>query len=1260
MLLRRSTFGLVIALLLISVAIAYAENGIQWTTTGGPPGGLINVIAIAPSNPLTLYAGSNNAVFITRDEGAHWTATSKGLPDNPTIYALAVTRDPDTAFAGTRDGIYRTRDAGTSWAPADQRFANQFVYTFLIDPQTPQVIYAGTALTVLRSDNNGETWNDIGMELKSVRVSALALASDSTLYAATDGGVYATKDRGARWQAMSDGLPESARPQSIVVTKTGLIVGTAQGLYRNRDGKTWSLLGSGTSTAQARPLINNAQQPDRLFAVLPQGIVRSTDGGGAWGLLPKSLGNLSIVSLALGNTNTLYAATVQGIWKTTDEGQNWTPLNTGLINTNVNQLAIAAGNPSALLAATSFGLFRSPDHGATWVEVNGVPDPRITSLTTDPQNPATVYAGSWGSSLFVSQDSGANFTRLVENLAANAPLGSLAIVRDADNRTALYVGTWGNGLYMSTDGGQKWTPQTNGLGSSARVNVLTLAPPNTLYAGTDRGLYLLNSATPNATWQNASTQLPADEVRAVLFDPHTPKTVVVGYVSNGVYRSDDAGEKWQALGRATFPARERLYALTFNPSASNILYAGTDRGIYRSDDSGATWVTAKTGLALNVEVQAIAIDPQNPETVFAGTNGNGALRGADSFRSTVPSEWLTAIALGGVTLLLVFSVGAGLWRTRFSPAAKARAWQQEWAQWENAITLALRTSGEANSSTLHKMPRRNLARALQYYVTVHPTDALNLQTVPPVLRQDNFITAQKFLSHWKAAWEEVGNEEAFKSVTGQMVDQLCSLLGFTRIDERTYKGLIGYVVRAPALRLKIPPRFPIIFVPRRQAQESDLEALRDLMGVLNMVSYFALIIDLRDAPPKDPRQSFKHLVREAAHDFIVLDGSNIRNLLDARDHARRLVEIILSQVDLTVVSPYVTSGPVPTNMFFGREHELKTIVRTVRDTNFAIVGGRKIGKTSVLSRVFQLLQDAPEYQPFYLDCQAVLTHEELFETIDTMWKMPLATPTPEAFRRLITDLPAQYPSRTIVMLFDEIDSLLNYDIKNGEPLFRIIRALAQELPVRFVFCGEKVLNAALHNPQLVFFNFCNLIPLTYLSKEEARRVVIDPMQEMGITLEEGNDLADQTVELAAEHPNLVQYICQQLIERINHRRERIITRADIDSIARSAQFAEYFVEISWGNATPLERLITLLMLEHPAVTQPEIADLLRARNLAVPPAQLEAAFEGLTLYSILRRDGPKYTFAAHAFPEVLRRSQDVVGLVGSFTQEIRSAQGATP
>jgi len=1254
---RRTSVLLIGLFILLTTVTARAEGNIVWTMTTGPTGGFVSALALAPNAPGILYAGSNSGVYLTRDDGARWYLVAKGLPDDPTTTALAVTRDPSTVLAGTFSGIYRTRDAGANWTAADPRLANQTIHAFLGEPQNPNLIYAATATTVLRSENGGDTWTDVGADLKSVRVWTLAHADASVLYAATDAGIFVSRDRGAHWQSSSEGLPDGARPQSIVVTARGFLAGTTQGIYRSRDGKNWSAIGGSLSSASARPLVNEPSQPDRVFAVVPQGIAKTTDGGTSWNLLPNPLRELPILSLALGDKNAIYAGTARGVLKSTDDGATWQTLNSGFISTSVQQLLMPPGDAGFLFAATRFGVYRSPDRGATWSEARGLTDPYVLSLANDPQAAHDLFAGTWSSAIFFSQDNGGTFTRLIENLANNAPISSLVVLHPPDKSTLVYAGTLGNGLYRSGDGGQKWTPQTEGLGGVTRVTALVPVPPNVLYAATERGLYRLAWSIPGAMWENIAANLPIDEARALIFNPHRPQTLFAGFASNGVFRSDDGGTQWTPVGRGAFATRARLQTLALNPAMPHVIYVGTDRGIYRSEDSGATWVVTNDGLPPNADVETIVVDPRASENVFAGTNGNGVVRGVDNLQIVVsPELWMVG---GGVGLgLLALALVAVAWRRRFSPAAQERVWAREWTQYEAAITHALQVTGDAHANNLSGVPRQQLARALKRYVEKHPDDALTFSPAAPTLRADNFALTQKFLSNWKAAWEVIESEEAFASVTSQIVDQLCALLGFTRTDVRTYKGLIGYVVRAPALRLKIPPRFPIIFVPRHEAHEADLEALRDLMGVLNMVSYFALIVDLRDRPPRDQRQSLANLVREAIHDFIILDGRSIRDLLAARDHARRLVEIILSQVDLTVVSPYVTSGPVPANMFFGRESELKTIVRTVRDTNFAIVGGRKIGKTSVLARVLQLLQDAPEYQPFYLDCQAVHSYAGFFETVDTMWRIALPARTPEGFRRLATDLPAQYPSRTIVMLFDEIDGLLRHDIAQGEQLFRIFRALAQELSIRFVFCGEKILNASLHDARLVFFNFCNLIPLTYLSREEARRVVIDPMQEMGITLQEDGNLADQIVTLAAGHPNMVQYVCQKLIERINQRRERLITRADVKAIGESAEFSEYFSEVSWGNATALERLITLLMLERPEATIAEMAEVLRADGLQVPPEKLEEAFEGLTLYSILRRDGPKYTFATQAVPDVLRRGQDVYGLVASFTQEIKGAYGA--
>ncbi len=1259
MALRRIAGWLALALL-FSTLTAYASGDITWAVTGGPSGGTVSALAYVPTAPGWLFAGTNGGVYLTRDSGAHWQAVSDGLPGDRAISALAAAPNASVVFAGTRNGVFRTRDQGATWTSGDARFADQAVLALLLDPREPSVVYAATTTSVLKSENGGDTWNDIGRDFQPAQVWSLALTPDSSaLYAATDSGIFSTRDRGAHWTRASDGVPDGVRAQALTITPRGFFAGTTQGLYSSADGKTWKASSGRVSNTLVRPLTADPTQPERMFAMTAQGLVKSADAGSTWSLITTAPNDAPVFALAFGaaagTESTFYLGTARGVWKTGDDGANWRLVNDGLVSSSIFSLLLAPSNPDTLLASTRFGLWLSQDRGSTWKSAEGLSDPYVLSLAFDPASQQTVYAGTWGSSIFVSNNGGATFARLTDNIAQNSAISSLAILHPSPGATTIYAGTSGSGVFRSNDAGKSWVAQSDGVGNLARVNALTFIPP-LLYAGTDRGVFRLDPSDAQATWTLASSSLPLDEARAIQSDSSAPQTIFVTFVSSGLYRSDDRGGKWTSVGSGAFPTRVRFQAFARSPSVANMMYVGTDRGIYRTDDGGQTWIASNVGLPPSADVQTIIVDPRHPNKIFIGTGSNGVIAGTDTL-PVIAEPWLI-YGGGAVVLLGLLVAGAAIWRSRLSFAAQERAWAREWNQWETSIANALWTFGQANETNLAKLPRRRLARALQRYAEQHAHDALTLQAHPLALKLDNYLVAQKFLSRWRAAWEVGDNDETFASITSQMIDQLCSLLGFARVDERAYKGLIGYVVRAPALRLKIPPRFPILFIPHQKVGEEDIGALRDLMGVLNMTSYFALIVDLRDAPDKQAQQSLKRLVRQAIHDFIVLDGRDIRNLLAARDHAHRLVEIILDQVDLTVVSPYVTSGPVPENMFFGRDHELKTIVRTVRDTNFAIVGGRKIGKTSVLARVYHLLQQAPEFQPFYLDCQAVQTERDFFDAIDTLWHLTLPAPTPENFRRMAIELLRQHPGRAIVMLFDEIDALLESDIAQGEHLFRILRALSQENGIRYIFCGEKRLSAALHDPNLAFFNFCNVMPLTYLEPSEACRVVVEPMQELGIALERDGALADYIVELTAGHPNIVQYLCQKLIERINQRRERTITYADVDALIQSQQFAEYFATISWGNATPLERLITLLMLQDPETTVAEMADRLRARNLGVTPAQLESAFDGLVLYSILRRDGPKYAFAAKAIPQVLRRSQDVDGLRTSLLGEIQSNKGA--
>jgi len=93
----------------------------------------------------------------------------------------------------------------------------------------------------------------------------------------------------------------------------------------------------------------------------------------------------------------------------------------------------------------------------------------------------------------------------------------------------------------------------------------------------------------------------------------------------GCTRAPTAGANWRAIGLTNRYVR----ALAIDPQRPTTLYAGTDGGVYKSTDGGASWRAINTTGLTNRNVWALAIDPQTPTTLYAGTRGGGVYKSTD-------------------------------------------------------------------------------------------------------------------------------------------------------------------------------------------------------------------------------------------------------------------------------------------------------------------------------------------------------------------------------------------------------------------------------------------------------------------------------------------------------------------------------------------------------------------------------------------------------------------------------------------------------
>ncbi len=499
------------------------------------------------------------------------------------------------------------------------------------------------------------------------------------------------------------------------------------------------------------------------------------------------------------------------------------------------------------------------------------------------------------------------------------------------------------------------------------------------------------------------------------------------------------------------------------------------------------------------------------------------------------------------------------------------------------------------------------------------------------------------------------DKSQFVAVTDKLVRGLLrEAIGYSvEFEIPYYKGTVGFMLDAPTLWIR-HSRFPILFIAYDSCRSDTLDTIVTQLQIARATEFFALLIVV---PAGDETgheaEDVRRLVADSVYryDFVVLDRQALASII-AHNSSRRLVEIILEHgMELSNLSPYVVKGPVPGKMFFGREKEIRTVSQGLLSGDYAIVGGRRIGKSSILQRVTKLVNNDPRYHARYIDCEENFDYEDLVQAFADEFGESTGTTDPMGIRSVLTKLKAATQSRQLVLLLDEVDELLAFD-NQSQPsgqLFRTFRALSQEGICRFVFSGSRTLYRHLHNPRSPFFNFCEEIVLKPLEQRSIAEIVTKPMQQLGIELPDQEVLIDRIIHLSSSHPNIAQWLCDRLIKTSTVRR---ITVDNLDKIAADPKFCRHYVETAWGDSTPFEKLMSLVAVE-PSFELNQLCEKLAQLGLT-DRNMIREGLEMLELGSLLDRRGVQYYFALARFPEMVREMEDVTCQIQSLQQQLEA------
>lgn len=613
--------------------------------------GSIGAIAVAPSDPRTIYVGTGeadmrsdiaygNGVYKSTDGGKSW--THLGLSDTKQIGSIVI--DPQNAniayvaalghpyAANAERGVFKTMDGGRTWSKVLFKNANTGAISLALEPGIPNVIYA--ALWETRRP----PWN---------------------VYPPSNGpasGLYKSTDGGATWTQLTNGLPKHVGHIGLSVSAAAphrvyACVDAAPGqggVYRSDDdGATWTHTNSDQRIWQRgwyfMGITADPHNADSVY-VMNTATYRSTDGGKNFdAVLGDPTGDdFHILWIDPNESNRMIMGSDQGVIVTLNGGRTWS----SWYNQPTAQFyhvatdhafpfsAYGAQQDSGAAIATSmskYGTISQQDFRP--VDVGG----ENGTLAPDPKHATLVYGDSSG-------QGGPTVTREIPATGWEQNVDpvithpgtvwrntwTLPLAFSPVDRTSLYFGH--QNVFRSRNGGETWsivspdlsrpnegTPHnldpttlrdTNGITRHGVVYTIAPSPlrANLVWAGTDDGNIWItkddsrnwHNVTPPAltSWSKVGT------IEASHFDAGTAYAAIDRHRLDDyqpyIYRTTNAGASWTPIA-VGIPTGSFVNVVREDPQRRDLLYAGTERGVYVSFDGGELWQP----LQLNLPVTSV-------------------------------------------------------------------------------------------------------------------------------------------------------------------------------------------------------------------------------------------------------------------------------------------------------------------------------------------------------------------------------------------------------------------------------------------------------------------------------------------------------------------------------------------------------------------------------------------------------------------------------------------------------------------------------
>ncbi|MFN5417269.1 MAG: glycosyl hydrolase [Flavobacteriia bacterium] len=583
----------------------------------------INEVIIDPTNPDVLYAaahqrrrheftyiggGPESTVYKSIDGGKTWKEIASGFPkgqmgriglaispaDHNYVYAIVEARNE-------KGGVFKSTNRGESWEKQSSfSTSGNYYQEIMCDPLDKNKVFAMDTY-LHHSTDGGKNFDYTGEDKKHVDNHAIWVDPTNTNHwlVGCDGGLYETFTHAKEWKYF-DNLP--------IIQYYKVATDNASPFYNVYGGTQDNNSHGGPSGT-----INNA-------GILNSDWFITNGGDGFESAIDPTNPNIVYAQAQYGwliryDKQSGEKVAIQPLPKKGEEAYRW--------NWDA-PLFVSPHDPKTLYFAAN-KVFKTTNMGDDWEVVS----PDLTQQIDRDKLP--VMGQVW------------SVDAVMKNASTTIYGNIVALDESPKKKGLLYAGTDDGCIQVSQNEGANWTKITTfpGIPANTRVNMLmaSVHDENTVYAcfnnqrQGDFKPYLMRSADKGKTWTSISGNLPERGTVYCVRQDHVDANLLFVGTEFGAYFSNDGGKKWTQLGGLPTIA---IYDLDIQKRENDLVAASFGRGFYVLDNYAPLRELNKTTLGKKAHIFPVKDALLYVQSAPLGESGVGS-QGADLWTGENPA-----------------------------------------------------------------------------------------------------------------------------------------------------------------------------------------------------------------------------------------------------------------------------------------------------------------------------------------------------------------------------------------------------------------------------------------------------------------------------------------------------------------------------------------------------------------------------------------------------------------------------------------------